>query len=324
MRINLKNTIAIIITVGFLLYIILNANDILAVVKQVRPEYIVAVMLFQLLILFNNGLFLRSILLTHNVRLKKMEALRISVVSSAVNYLTPVVGGIGFRGIYLKQKHNVNFSDFGGIIYGTYLLTTTISFVFGLIGVFLVDPSLNEPGAKILALIFSLAIMCLLIFSIFGNAAIKILSKSKGTNGTVMKTLSTVNSGWQKILTEKKTLAFLGFYSLASLFSAACVYFLAIKSIGLEASFGAAMIFASVGIINLLLNLTPGGIGVREGLYASFVSVTGLNLTAVVSFSLLDRTTSIILLVVGWGIWGKKTINEINFDLKKGKKRASS
>jgi uncharacterized protein (TIRG00374 family) len=321
MKLRPKNYLAFVITIAFFAYIIIKREEIFNILKGAQPQYLLLVIISQIFLQFFNSRFLIETLKPFKVKLNGFESFKITLASSFVNYMTPVIGGVGFKGVYLKKKYDINYSEYAGIAYGTYLITGISSFIFALAGLAITGSLRKGSGEGLLALIFFGTALFLVTIAFIGDRYInfiknKELDKTKWSHRLIEK-LILINLGWQKIIKNKLLVFRLLVISLFTLLSAANIYYFAVKAAGLHTSIGSTMIFASLGIVNLLLNLTPGSIGVREGIYASVSSVTGLTLSSVVSFSLIDRTTQIIILFTSWLLWGGQIVNELDFKVKK-------
>jgi uncharacterized membrane protein YbhN (UPF0104 family) len=81
------------------------------------------------------------------------------------------------------------------------------------------------------------------------------------------------------------------------------------NSLALHGSVWVALVFSSLAIIGLLFNITPGSVGIREAVYAGMYSVTALTLKQVVAFSLVDRPAQLIVISIGWILFGKSILN---------------
>ncbi len=69
-------------------------------------------------------------------------------------------------------------------------------------------------------------------------------------------------------------------------------------SLGLEADIYASIFLISIGSLSFLLNLTPGAIGIREGIIYFSASLIGFNQENALLASILDRLISSVFIIV--------------------------
>lgn len=77
---------------------------------------------------------------------------------------------------------------------------------------------------------------------------------------------------------------------------------LAFEMLGHGLPFAHVLLLASGGILNRMLTLTPGGIGIREGIVAVLGHLTGLNYELIVLAAGLDRLAGIVTLFPAAGV----------------------
>src|SRR4051812_3750009 len=92
-KIKLRTVFSLLITLAFLFYIYRNRAFLLHSLGGIKPGYFIIVILGQIVVQLSNSLILRSSLRPLGVRLHRLEAIKLTSVSSFVNFFTPVVGG---------------------------------------------------------------------------------------------------------------------------------------------------------------------------------------------------------------------------------------
>jgi len=308
----IKTGISILITALFIAYIYVNRDSIFGALSDIKIEYLPLVFIGQLGIQLSNAALLRDTLLPLNKRLGRVESIKLTMVASFVNFFTPVVGGAGTRAVYLKHRHGLSYSSFAGVLYANYLIIFLVSFLLGLVGLLGINHAIEENTGQILVLFFGAGMLASLIFMMVGHKFTERLKKANVKNRILDKIIGKillVDEGWLAIRTNKKAVRSMFLWSTTTMLSVVLVYWASMKSLSIHTSPGVALIFSALALLGLLINLTPGSLGVREALYASISTVTGVNAKQVVAFSLVDPSTQILLLGIGWILFGHSIID---------------
>lgn len=311
----IRKTISVTITLLFLVYLYFNWASIINAIKDVRPAFFGLVIVGQVVAQIANSFVLRSSLSPLGVRLGRLEAFKVTVVSSFVNFFTPVVGGASAKAVYLKSKHGLAYSSFAGALYANYVVMFLISFIFGLVGVLVIPHAISSDTGVALALFLVAGIIGSALFIAFGHQAIKLLHKIPVKNRVVKRfldKLQLVNDGWDSIKKDKRSIVGIGVWSVGVNGGLMMIYWAATASIGISTNLGAYMIFAALASVSLLFNLTPGSIGVRESLYASVYKITKINIQQVVAFSFVDRAAQLIVLGAAWMLFGNSILKGLD------------
>lgn len=311
-----KSGFKLLLSVGvsllFVAFIYANRHKVFEIWSNLRPQFLLLILAGQLCVQVVNAMLMH--LTVHTLRpskLTRLEAVKVTLVSSFVNFFAPVVGGTGAKAVYLKHKHSVDYASFASIMYANYLIAFLTSFLFGLAGVILSAQQL-KPQAVLIAGFFAAGAGICLVFMVFSHGLSGLILQqefSPRLTGLATK-LVKVADGWTVIRQERRALVkMIGFAAAAMAFTVG-VYCLAFASLGISASVWAIVVIASLGNVSLLFNVTPGNVGIREAIYASVYSVTGVGAQAIVAFSLLERSLLLLMLGCGWVIFSHQVLNK--------------
>lgn len=311
---NIFRTFAsVIISFAFAGYIYLHRHPMITAFKGINTKYIALVVISQIAAQLANAGLLRVSISSFVKNLKMTDAFKITLAASSINFFTPVVGGISAKAIYLKRKHQLSYALFTSVIYANYLIAFLFSFLSGTLGLIVLHHGLRSRATQVATLFFGGGIILCLVFMLFSHKLTRQLHrinfKNNVANKIIQKMLS-VNEGWETIRNNKKMLINMSAWTGLAMVCTVSSYVFVMKSLNIHSAFGAILIFAALGNVSLLFNITPGNVGIRETIYASTYSITGINLQTVVAFSLLERTTLILFLGVAWVVFGRKIISE--------------
>lgn len=311
-----RRSISIFITVLFLIYIFVNKHTIFGALENINFKFFVVVIFSQVLIQLFNSRILSATLVPLDINLSRAESFKLTATSSFVNFFTPVVGGASAKAIYLKSKHNLQYSSFITVLYANYIITFAVSFVFGLVGVLLIPGATQTHVGRFLMLVFAGGIISSVLVIFTGHKITKLiqrLTSQKNAFKSFSHKIDLIDDGWRKIRQNKKVVFAVVFWSACLMSSLVINYWASTHSLGIKTSLGSYMIYAALASISLLFNLTPGGIGVRETLYASTYKLSGINGQQVVAFSLVDRAAQLMVVGASWALFGSSMMKDVNF-----------
>lgn len=316
---NIKTVTSTLITLLFFTYLFINRQTIFKDIEGIKFQFFILVIVGQIFVQVFNALILRSTLEPLDVKLKNFEALKLTSVSSFVNFFTPVIGGASTKAVYLKSKYGLKYSTFVSALYANYIVTFLISFSFGLAGIFLIPGALQKNVGSTLALIFSFGITCSFLFIVAGHKItgllMKLSTKNKLFNSVIHK-ITIVDKGWNNIRKDKTAVLKVCLWSVGLMASLVTIYWGSAASIGIVTDFGSFLVFAALASVSLLFNLTPGSIGIRETLYSAARKITGINAQQVVAFSLVDRVAQLIVIGTSWLLFGHSILKNVNLKNK--------
>lgn len=277
------------VLVGFLLFlgeIFWQERRNFAGLSFASPWLLLPLFLTEAGILVTNGFVLRQLMLPFNISLTVKEWLGLAAVTSAGNYLAPLVGGPTFRAIYLKKKHHLAYTDFLSSLAGIYILVFFTNSLVGLVTlglVYIIDGQSSLLISFVLGLIFLSLLLIILFSPQVGESPLPII-----------KNICRVINGWHRIRKERRIMAAVVFAALMNIFLAAAAGTLEYAILGSSISPEKVVLITIVSMLALLINLTPGALGIRESLAIFSASVVNIPPYLVLATSLLDRLVSLV------------------------------
>lgn len=246
-------TILIIFLIGYYLY---TNRDIFLEINSFKAIYSIPIIILIFCSLYLNGLFLKIFTDPFNILLK--EHFLLSIATSFFNLITPLRAGMGVRAIYLKKRYNLDYTKFMAGFFGNYviiMLITSISAIltFGII--FLKTGKYNHLINLIFVIIF---IFCL--FLIFYNKQIK-------ETGAISKKINLILKGWTSIVKHPKLIFSASIITILNLLCTSAIIFTIFTAIDQKISFLQSFFYSIISILTFFINITPGSIGITEGLY---------------------------------------------------------
>lgn len=296
----------------FAMYFVRNKES-FRILLDIRPLYLVGVAISYVAIVFTNGLFIKYVIEPFNKKISVRESVRVSLISSLGNFFASSGAGLGFRAVYLKKKHGLSYSDYMTTMYGNYLLFFIINAILGLLSLVLIS---NKEGLQYKAaflffsglLVVSLILCFVHIPKLFaGNFKNKYVS-------SILGFIKNMTSGWSRIVRNRRLLMHLSNLVAIQLGLTVLIGWLEIASLNIRIGFPELLLFSVLGSMSIFISLTPGNLGVKEGIYILTASVIGLTTPQIVSIALIDRGILFGTLFILWLAFrrGEKLKSELN------------
>lgn len=247
---------------------------------------IAILLLLRFLLLIINGLFLKTFTAKLSIHLSPVEWIGLPFITSMGNYIFPLSAGMVARAVYLKNKHTLPYTQFLMLLLANYILSFwTISFI-GFFSILLAH-SMTEN-------IFW--IQAFLLFVLLATSAILLFPNlTFPVTHRLFNSLNIALEGWQIVRNDLRVLLTLILYTtLQALLNGFTVYlsFSALKS---PVAFIDALLIGILVFFSLLVNITPGNIGIQESLTTFSAVLLGSGFEYSLLVSLIIRATNMIV-----------------------------
>lgn len=263
--------ITIIILIAIVIYLYQN-RTIFENLEKIKITFLPIIIALQIIGLYLNGIFLKILAQPFKINLK--EHFSLSIASSFFNLITPLRGGAGLRAIYMKKIHNLSYSHFFASLFGNYLIIFVTASILALITsiiLFIKNGAYNLP--------LSLAFFAIFFISV----TFIIFPKTFKKENFITQKINKVINGWREILKHPKIIPKLVFISLLQFIISALAIYAVFMGLDKEITILKALYLSTITVLAVFINITPGSLGITEGLY--MISSNVLEITP--AFSLL-------------------------------------
>lgn len=300
-RDHYKNLLTILVVFLMVWYFSANLESFKPIL-EINPIYLIVVALIDVMLLFFNGLFLKFIVEPFKKRLTFRESTYVSVVSSIGNFFAPAGGGLGFRAVYLKTKHNLSYANYLSTLSGNYVIVFLCTSFFGLISLFALSGFGNARFTPIL-LVFLVIFVGSIITMLLPPISEKQLGRIKQTKiKRFVSLLNQVANGWDVIKKDNKLITKLVLVTIASFAATCLITKLIAVSLGIDISFSGVVLMSSLGALSFIINVTPANFGVKESIYAFSATIIGITGPQALSIALVDRGVLFFIMVIMWAL----------------------
>ncbi len=224
-------------------------------IKSVSWEYTVVLCLLTFIYLLIQGYILKIVVAPFNIRLTFIEWFGVKVVQLMGNYVFPF-GGLGFRAVYLKEKHGLAYSDslstFSVVIVIELLVFTfcgllSIAYLYAEHGIY--EPTL--AGALLLVFIS----ICTVVFW----KPIS-LNMKNGLSGRI----NSIMESWYKMRNNRNLLKQIIILTLIEFLSFALIFHYAFKALNLNIPFIGTFIVTCLSDYSFFIRIAPASFGTYE------------------------------------------------------------
>lgn len=287
-------TVVILLLFGFYLY---RNPEIINEILSTNWVYIVLIMGIYLLVFLFEGLFIKTSLSIFEKRIKVKESFFLATVSRIGNYLLPMRAGAVFRATYLKKKYEFPYSNFLSTFYGYYViffLTNSIISILILLLKYLFDEKLFLP----LILFFSLIALLMLILIFVRLPIKKIVEETDGIIEKVFLFIDKFVKGWDLIVKDKKDFFYLILIALGNISLNIIIVSIEFMAIDKIPKILDVILYTAISGVSLLISITPGSLGIREGVFLLTSESLGLTEAEIMRLAFIDRGIMFILLLI--------------------------
>lgn len=297
---KLLKYLKIVITIavlGFFVYYFINNKEDLLKVLSVPILPLVGIMISYSIVFYLNGVFIKVILKTFKKKISLIESFYVSVISSLGNYFLPMRGGAVIRSVYLKKNFEFPYEYFVSTLYGYYIIVFLVNAFVGLISLVVISMKYGITSIP-LYLFFGGLFVAMLVLSFVKFPVKKIKGSKNKVIDKVLSVIKNILEGWNMIVENKRLLISLIVITLVALVAGIALFYFEFRALSIDASIMNVILYNCLSGVSLLVSITPGSLGIREGIFSITSDILGIGNEQIMQLALLDRGVSVIVLVV--------------------------
>ncbi len=270
-------------------------------ISEISLPYVLAIGCVCLAMLIVNGLFLKALTICFDINMNFFEYFSISVITSFGNLFLPMKGGAGFRAVYLKSRHDFDYSYFLSSLAANYLVVFNITSAAALACLALFY--IRSGGSSLPVALVFLGIAAFTTWAILFRPP----SLEWVPIRWVRERANQVMSGWRIIRKSRKTVLKLCWLSVLNLCLGFAITWLEFAAFHMKDTHGdgigvlQASIFSAIGALSFLISITPAALGIKESLLMFSSQFLGIKQYQALTISLLDRSVNVVVLCLFFG-----------------------
>lgn len=289
---KLLSYIFLLVILLFLIYYLSNNLQLIEKIKLITFSDFWMISSFTFLFFIANGA--RTKVLTELFLKRKLvfyEWFGIAMLNTLGNY-SPFQGGLVARGYYLKNYYKIPYTYF----VSSMVASTIISFVvFSFISLvmLLINAIIIGESSAIIILFYSTVFLG-------GISLLFLMPRGKKIRGDsrLIKYFNYFLSGWDILIKNKDSIAKLIFIDVAFAIIIATRFYLISGMISAQISFYKSTVISLGAMFSLLLNITPGAIGIREAISGLFSNLLGGAVTDAVLVAGIESAVLLLWVII--------------------------
>ncbi|NTU73751.1 flippase-like domain-containing protein [Candidatus Roizmanbacteria bacterium] len=249
-----------------------------------------------------SGWQFRYLSMVFDIRLTFTEWFGLTVVNSMYNYFAPARGGMVARAIYLKKKYKFPFSEFAALTTGVYwfgfLICSALALILGIIS--------YDPGNRTSMIIVASSATLLLVIVVLGVVVLYVDTPKLPLPSARFRTIyTTFYCGLCRFRENTTFLLLICLFCFGFVFLSAAALYWAFVSVGIRVSFLSVLLVQAFLSVSLVVSITPGNLGIREGIIGVFAGILGISIEQALLGAFVDRAISIIVVFFFGSIYSK-------------------
>lgn len=296
-RINFGTLLTLLFVFALAGYFFKN-QDALKELASISIIAVLSLMFLKASRIFANGLFTKFTLKTFNKNISIGETNLLSLLSSLGNFFGPILGGASIRAIYLKKKHNFLYSNFISTLYGYFAISFLSNTFIGLL-LLIIYIGNNPEDKNAVTILLVLAVIflgSLLLIVTPTNYTSRFLKRQSFLPARLVKILNNFTAGWDKVRKDRKLLGKLVLLNFVTFFIAVVEAYILYRLFVHEFTLSSVFLYTLIGSLTVLINFTPGAVGIKEAVYLFSTSVIAISPEQVLQMAAVDRSATFMLL----------------------------
>jgi len=233
-------------------------------------------------------MLLRILAKPFDIKLGITEGTVVSALSTLINYVAPFRAGAGFRAYYLNQRHSLSVKHFAAIFGGHYILQFFCNSLIALVVLswFAFTSCLPNP----LLIVFFSTLVIVLFYLVFFAPSI---SEPKSL---FWGKIARIINSWDNIRKNRRIVCIFSVTSVSQVLVTGLALKLAFSASNIDITYSKALLLCIIGSFGLLVSITPGGIGIVEGLFLASSLLIGVGSEEMLVAALIRRGAGILTL----------------------------
>ena len=260
--------------------------DVFGMLKGMSYKYIFFLIAAAGLFKFVLGLNFKILVSFFDIRLPFREWLGLTCIAAMTNYLLPAKAGMAAQAVYLKKNFGFRYTNFLSSVTGFYAVTFLVNAVIGtLLSIKLLNDHMSSGEFVFMFFLFISFVTAFLIFAIFHFPK---LSSRVGIFRDFFE-------GFRYFHNKPQKISGLIISQVVVVLAIGLRLWVAFRALGIDISLTSSIIVALITSFAIFINLTPGGLGVKEFLLTFSASILGVSPPEAVMVAMLDRVIDVLV-----------------------------
>lgn len=309
---QLKKIILIVVVAGVLVYLY-NNQDLLFVYKRIGwldAFYLTLATWGSFLMLAYQFMYFMRIF---DIQLRFREYFGLTVVNTMFSYFVPARGGLIARAFYLNKVHDFPYSKYLAFTGGAYFLNISVSVFVSLIVQLCIWLLTGQVYKKLVLVCVGLGGGLLVFIILLNSIDIK---RFVGRKTKITRIIASVLDGIDILTKNKKNIFYASINYVGLILFFSLRLYVAFLALGVDISMLHVALIQSLVALSLVLSVTPGNIGIKEGIIGLIGSSMGYEIEVLMASAALDRAFALLFTFAFGTIYSKLLIGSKEQDGK--------
>ena len=282
--------------------------DIIPIILEASPIEFSIIVLITFFISLLLTIQLNIMLRIFNKKLSFWDGWRVTSLNSYFNCVFPAKAGTVFKGLILKKKFGLNYSNYFSLTLVGNLVVFFINIMFFLFlsRVFFIFQN------TIVFIIIAGMIISIICFFLFSSKLGALLPKMMNE-----KYYTPLIEGIDRFFKEPKALLNITLINVIILMLTALRLYLCFRFIGQNTSYLISFYIQVLTSISFIFSLTPSNLFIQEGTIIGIGNIFSIDLKTALAAAILDRSGSLIAIIISAAL--STSFFKKNFQAKDGK-----
>ncbi len=267
--------------------------ELLKALARIPPGYLLLLLAAILATRLAQSLQLKTLSGVFDTRISLAESAGLVLCNAMYNYLAPGHAALLMQAFYLKRRHLLPYSHFVPLLAASNFLLLLAAPLVGLAGCtvhrILVGP---VPGPVWLAFLAVLGVAA----GVGVVAALFVRLSGHLPLGRVREILAHIGQGVRLLAGNRRALGVVFLWRVVQLLCSGVTYLAAAQALSLAIGPMQALSLEALGAVQVFLPITPGGLGVREGLIGGAGHLWGFTVDIVVLAAVVTRAAGMLVI----------------------------
>lgn len=315
---KLKKTLLILVSLTLFLLIVLyliKYQDRLFLLLKINRQILVYILLCSLFASFSVAYGFRNLMILFNVPLKFREWIGLSVTNSMYNYILPFQGALLIRAQYLKRKYGFEYSKYAALSGGALLIGLMVASFTSMV-LLMVKYGISGYLYKDLLILVGILFFITILISFF----LWFIDLTRIKSGWIWLDLQILNfsTGINVFKKNNSMLLIIAVTNLALFFFMGLRLYFSFKAIDVPVGLLEIIVIQAISVFSMILPITPGNLGVREGIIGLISVMLKIRLEDAVLAAALDRVVGMVVIFIFGSIYHFVLMKELKYNgLKK-------
>jgi len=249
--------VLIIALLGWYLY---KNRDVFNALRFITWQQVLIIVLIDALAIVTNSLINFTMIQRLDPCVSYLDCFLLQYTNNFLNKFLPTIGGgAAFRAIYLKKKYKFPYSHFLSTLAGIYVIYFFVIPIIGLACLLLIYIQTGAYNWVLILGFLGLFLPSLIIITFSPNIP--------ESPYKIVKLIRNTVDGWKLVKNNPNYILIYGILSVTLSFLTALINLVLYNALSGNTNLLSMIYLSTLNIAILFLNFTPGGIGIKEGIY---------------------------------------------------------